>query len=257
MKGLFILLLLFTVQISFSQNIKGIEISEERKEKLLSVIKTPLFVEESLMTIEEYNDFYIPIYLNNDTLVDFIFIGPSGAESNTVNIFLNKGQNFHLIKSELGNIKKIEKSFPDSPVEFLFNQYGCCDDPINYFQIWTMNNERIEESEKYYFLEKTMIPENFGFQFAIKVKNTPYYLRATPEIINENFSDYYEKGNIISEFSEGDIGFVLDSTSDRTGRVWYFVAMKKPQEKRFHNYSIYWDQNWLGWISGRFVEIIN
>ena len=257
MKKVLIILLTIVSNILYSQEFKGIEISKERKNQLLSVFEIPIQVKDGMMTLEEYNEYYVLIYLNNDTFIDLIFEGPSGGESNVVSIFLNSGQKFRLIKSELGRIKKINKSFPDSPVEILFNEYGCCDDPINFYQTWNLVNNEIIESEKYYFLDETKMPEDLGFQLIFKVKNSPYFLRATPEIINEKFHYHYEKGNIIAEFSEGDIGYVLNSTIDKTGRTWYFVAMNKPRKKGFHNYSVFWNQKWLGWMSSRFVEIID
>ena len=93
-----------------------------------------------------------------------------------------------------------------------------------------------------------------NYRYKIEVLNSPYYLRATPEIINDEFHYHYEKGNIIAEFSKGDTGYALDQRTDNTGRVWYFVIMNPPQGNGFHNYDIDRHEKWLGWMSSRFLD---
>jgi hypothetical protein len=240
-----------------SQISDSISIDKNLRDKLLKTINKTELVEEGKMPIDEFYNYFKPVYLNNDTLVDFIYFGPSAGESNEVSIYLNFDNSLKIIKNELGKIDHINKPFPDSPVEFHFIQYGCCDDPHNYYQIWTLINDKIIEGVKYHFLEKTVIPKNFRFLFSIKVNNSPNTLRATPEIIDEKFDHNYNKGNIIAEFSKGDIGYVLDSTFDITGRLWYFVVMEKPKKMGYHNYEKYRNEKWMGWMSGRSVDIIN
>jgi hypothetical protein len=254
---IFTILFTLTVNSSFCQKIDSILIDKNLKYELLGGITPIEWITEGRMDLEEYYTFFSPIYLNNDTLVDFIYYGPSGAESFEVQIYLNKNNTLELIKSELGSIRKIEKSFPDAPTEIHFIQYGCCDDPHNYYQLWTLINNKIIEGEEYHFLNETEIPDEFKYRFSIRVNNTPYKLRATPEIIDGNFDYHYEKGNLIAEFSTGDIGHVLDLRKDETGRLWYFVVMEKPKREGYHNYKIFQNEKWMGWMSGRYTKIIN
>ena len=253
----FTILLALAINNSFCQNLDSILIDQNLKYELLGDIEPIWLVKEGNMKIEEFYDFFKPVYLNNDTLVDFIYEGPSGAESFEVQIFLNHNNTLNLIKSELGSIWKIEKRFPDSPAEIHFIQYGCCDDPHNYYQLWTLINNKIIEGEKYHFLNETKMPDELNYRFSIRIINTPYKLRATPEIIDSVFHYHYEKGNLIAEFTSGDIGHVLGSKRDEAGLQWYFVAMDRPLQKGYHNYEIYRDEKWMGWISGRYVKIIN
>lgn len=248
---------ILAVNNSFCQKLDSVLIDKNVKNELLGSIEPIEWVTEGKMDFEEYYSFFSPIYLNSDTLVDFIYEGPSGAESYEVQIFLNKNNTLELIKSELGSIQKIEKTFPDSPAEIHFVQYGCCDDPHNYYQLWTLINNKIIEGEKYHFLNETEIPDEFNYRFSIRVNNTPYKLRATPEIIDRSFHYHYEKGNLIAEFTFGDIGHVLISKKDETGRLWYFVVMEKPIKEGYHNYEIYRNEKWMGWMSGRYTKTIN
>jgi len=253
----FIIFILNSFNQAFSQGIDSVQIDYLTKIDLINSIEYTPLLDDGMISKEEYISFFYPIYLNADTLVDLIYVGPSGAESFQTQIFLNQENSLVLIKEELGKIERINKPFPDSPAEIHFIQYGCCDDPHNYYQIWTLTGNNISCGDKYHFLEKTKFPSELSHHFGIRLLNTPYMLRCTPEIINTDYSYHYEKGNIIAEYSSGDIGQVLAIEEDNTGRIWYFVAMNKPIGKGFHNYSIYRDEKWLGWISSRYVEINN
>lgn len=253
--SIFILVSLFAHS-SYSQ-IDSVVVDKNHKKSLLESVTPIWMVDEGRMTLDQYYGYFKPVYLNNDTLVDFIYHGPSGGEGFLVSIYLNTNGTLKELKSETGAISKIYKPVPDSPAVIHFTQSGCCDDPHNYLQIWTLTGNKIFESDKYHFLEKTEIPENLNFKFSIKIKNTPYYLRATPSIVNDNLNHNYKKGNIIAEFSAGDIGHVLASRTDNTGRLWYFVIMESPKNDGFHNYDIYRHERWLGWLSSRYVDIIN
>lgn len=239
------------------QGIKPVDISTDKKNELLSQVTLPIPGEEIRIPLEEFYGYFIPVYLNNDTLIDFIYTGPSGGESSLTIIYLNSGTELKPTKSAMGAITRIQKSLPDAPTILYFTSFACCDDPLNYFQIWTLRNNQITETEKYYFLNETVLPETLNFEFIFRIQNSPYYLRATPEIINDDFHYHYRKGNIIAEFNEGDIGKVLASKTDNSDKTWLFVAMEKPGLKGFHSYDKNRDERWLGWMSGRFVEKIN
>ncbi|PWJ38551.1 hypothetical protein [Sediminitomix flava] len=258
MKALLVIFFCILFHQSFAQQTYSISIGKKTKSELLQKIKPNWLVQEGQMSLEKYYSYFNPYYFNSDTLVDFIYEGPGGGESDIVSIWINTGLGFENIISSAGCIEKIEKKFPYSPTEIHFIQYGCCADPHNFYQIWTYINYEIIEGIEYNFLDATEIPKDFNYKFSIRVKNTPYKLRATPEIINDNLHSDYDQGNVIAEYSQGDIGHVLDSKKDDTGRQWYFVLMENPlSEEGYHSYNSLRNRKWLGWMSGRYVEIIN
>lgn len=254
-----IIIILLCISTIKAQTIKQIPLNQELKIELIRTLEPNPLITTNHLSEEEYFSFFFPVYLNSDTLVDLIYVGPdpSLGEGNRTEIYINAYGSLIKKKQALGTIIRIEKVFPDSPAIIHFIQYGCCDDPHNSYQIWTCLKDEIISTEKYHFLEETNLPDTLSHSFSIRVLNTPYMLRATPEIINSDFHYHYERGNIVVEFSRGDVDHVLSSEKDSTGRIWYFVIMNRPRNKGFHNYSYYWNQKWMGWISSRYVEIIN
>jgi len=258
MNRLLIIILFVIVQTTaLSQAYDSISVDPELKRVLIDNLGKSWMEDIIPFERDEHYNFFAPIYLNNDTLVDFVYYDPSGGEPFMTTIYLNTGNKLEQVKSGIGSIYRYDKPFLESPSLIHFVEWGCCDDPHNIYQLWTLNNDLISESDQYHFLEETQLPKDMRYSFSISVQNTPYTLRATPEIINENFHYHYDKGNIIAEFSKGDIGHVLSTKTDSTGRVWYFVIMEKPSKVGYHNYKIYKDEKWMGWMSSRFVEIIN
>ncbi|MEQ8473454.1 MAG: hypothetical protein RIC35_19815 [Marinoscillum sp.] len=230
--------------------------------ELISTLGTRDFVEYSPDRLKEYLSYFHPVHLNSDNHIDFIYSGFVGAESNGIEIYVNKNGSLKLIEEELGVIRTITRRFPDSPITMEFIQYGCCDDPGNYWQQWTIapknGDVTIIKTDKYYFMNETLFPEEFNSMVKFKVLNTPYKLRATPEIISgDAFHYHYEQGNLISDYSEGDTGYALASSTDYTGRVWWFVAMDRPQNVGYHVYVNKSWEKWLGWMSSRYLERMN
>ena len=257
-KPIITLLIFWTIySASFSQLPEPIDVNPKVKKELIDKLGRSWMHDQIWFDSTEYYNFFAPAYLNNDTLVDMVYYGPSGGEPLMTTIYLNEGKTLKDIKTGLGSIIKYEKPFPDTPTTLHFVEWGCCDDPHNTYQVWFIKDETLFEGEKYHFLEGTELPQTFNYLFSIRVKNTPYSLRATPEIINRDFHYHFEKGNIIAEFSTGDVGHVLSSKTDKTGRIWYFVVMESPLKVGYHNYNIYKDQKWMGWMSSNYVEIIN
>lgn len=260
---LLFLILITLTHLSFSQITRwSIEdsISRDYLKELVFATDTPMYLQEFPMNEEEYLDHFHPIHINQDDEIDLIFNGPSGGESYAVEIYLNRGSKLELIVSELGGIHNVTRKFPDAPLSLDYIQYGCCDDPINFYQQWTIlpnNPTTVIRSSSYYFLDKTEFPETWNSKLKFKVTNSPYTLRATPEIINDKpLSYHYEQGNKLAEYSDGDIGYALSSRTDETGRVWWFVAMNPPEKSGYSVYDIRRNEKWLGWMSSNYVEKI-
>jgi len=100
-------------------------------------------------------------------------------------------------------------------------------------------------------------------------------LRKTPEINNRIDSSLVAEGlygNIILEMAHGDEGVALAEYEDSTGRIWWFVSMKnnipKPLTDYFYldakgekysrqnGYETTLDKPIFGWLSSRYVELI-
>ncbi|MEQ9403369.1 MAG: hypothetical protein RIM99_07290 [Cyclobacteriaceae bacterium] len=259
----FTLLFLTLSNLSFGQVTRwSLEdsISRDYLKELVFATDTPEYVRYFPMNMEEYLDHFHPVHINLDNDIDLIFNGPSGGESFSVKVYLNRNGKLELVESDVGAIQNVTRKFPDAPLTMDFLQYGCCDDPINFLEQWTIlhNNPRtVIRSSKYYFMDETEFPESWNTMVKFKVTNTPYTLRATPEIINDKPLTYhYEQGNKLAEYSDGDIGYAISSKTDETGRVWWFVSMNPPNEDGYSVYKIRRSEKWLGWMSSRFLEKI-
>ena len=227
------------------------------KQQLVFAYRNPSMVISN--SVEDYVDWYHPVYLNQDTLVDFIYEGYLGGESLFVEFLENRNSRLVPVHKAQGRILNIIRGTLSSGMLVFFEQYGCCDDLHNYIQQWTLvtNDQsiRIYESEKTHYLNQTEIPECFDLSIKFEVLNTPYSLRATPEIVNGEFDYDYNKGNIIAEFGKGDFGIAYAQKEDDTGRVWWFVIMKPTKyQNNFHNYPTYKNGNWAGWMSSRYLR---
>ena len=239
-----------------------VQMNNNTKQKIILGDEIPPMVKDKYITLEKYLSSFHPMYLNDDTLIDFIYKGPAGAESDLVEILMNRGDKLENIFSKLGNVNNIIRTIPEAPSIIFYEQYGCCDDPLNYCQQLTLipgpEGIEIKYSDKIYYYEETEFPETFTQNILFKVKNTPYKLRATPEIIDaKNFSSHFEQGNIIGEFGADDIGYALAGKTDKTGRVWWFVIMDKTKHSELYLISKERNEKWCGWMSSRFLETYN
>ncbi|MEQ8245623.1 hypothetical protein [Fulvivirga sp.] len=240
-----------------------LDMSDAQKQSIIDEFGQPDQVKSGMLKPESYLKSIHPIYIDSDTLVDFIYHGWSGGESEFVDIMLNKGNKLESIHSEMGKILNVSRLGLSSGLNIQFLQYGCCDDPNNYIETWVVSENSDFTSavvmDRTHYLQGTEIPDCFDTSFKFKVLNTPYTLRATPEINNEeNAIHNFEKGNIIAEYGVGDIGTALASRTDETGRIWWFVIMETPlRNDLFHNYKYYRSKRWVGWISSRYLAKIN
>ena len=238
---------------------KGIEISMtiEEKKALLEEYSTSKW---ELLDDDEYFKSFHAIHLNSDSLIDFIYEGYQGGESSLVSILLNQNGKFVVQEEKSGRILNIEKLAPSMGLLINFEQYGCCDDPSNWIQTWVIRGSRsrivIDKTPRIYYLKGTRIPDCFTINSRFEVVNKPYTLRCTPQIIDDpEIIHNYDRGNIVAEFGTGDSGTALASYEDETGRVWWFVVMEKPKHQDvFHNFKIFRNERWAGWMSSRYLQ---
>jgi hypothetical protein len=144
-------------------------------------------------------------------------------------------------------------------ISSISKEYGCCDDPNNFVQAWIVTESfgaaTISATHEIHYLNLTEIPECFSLNIKFEVQNTPYILRATPEINDSEAIHNFERGNIVAEYGKEDRGIALASRTDETGRIWWFVVMEKSNHSAlFHNYAIFRSQKWAGWMSSKFLK---
>jgi hypothetical protein len=242
------------------------QIDSKLKEKL--VLETgfmKMYFEDMSQGNDIYLEYFHPIYINSDTLVDFIYSGPSGGEPTKIAFFINENGKLVEKYSSYGGLEIKRKNIPSSTMIFGNFNYGCCDEPLGDYReitiVSTKTGQQFIESEKVYFYDDIKFPEKITLNQWFKVKNDKYTLRATPEIINDgHFSYYLERGNIICELTVGDIGYAIASKTDETGRVWWFCIVENNIAKGDSFYHIrkeHSNDKWFGWISSRYVEPIN
>jgi len=253
--------LLTNIQLVWSEYSVGIDPLLKR-EIILQGNELPEIVQSGFSSKVDYLNAFHPIYINADTLIDFIYQGSSGAESDLVEIFINYNGVLKSIHAEMGRILGITRIVSDSPLQLIFEQYGCCDDPLNFRQVWTLIQDkseiRIDKSNRIHYYEMTLFPDRIDENLMFQVTRTPYKLRATPEIVaDENSFHNFDKGNIIAEFGQGDTGYALSSKTDETGRKWWFVIMDPTNQKSLYNVGGMKEEKWFGWMSSRYLDICN
>lgn len=242
------------------------QIDNKLKEKLVFEIDfMKMYFTDMNLGNDIYLEYFHPTYLNSDTLIDFIYSGPSGGEPTLVTFFINENGKLIEKYKTYGGLEIKRKNLPSSTLIFSNYNVGCCDEPLNEYREITVisgsNGIQFIESEKVYYYEDMEFPDKITLNNWFKVKNEKYTLRATPEINNENhFSYYFENGNVICELTNGDIGYAIASKTDETGRVWWFCIVENNIAKGdafYHIRKEYSNEKWFGWISSKYVEPIN
>lgn len=200
------------------------------------------------------------LHLNSDELVDAIYSGPSVNEGNSFTLFINNGDSLTKFIGRQGTLVSINQTYPNSLIELTAVRYGCCDEPSNelYQAHYDPSKQNFIDSEGSYFIDDTEFPAQFEFRKLFRVTNESYHLRGTPEILNGEPEDYFfEKGNILATYNAGDTGVALTQKEDETGRIWWFVLMNPKQRYEYHIDEHFSKNNsWFGWMSSRFVEVI-
>ena len=201
---------------------------------------------------------------NGDGLNDIIFNGYLGGEAEYIIIFINTGQSFTKIFTEIQTFHKVV--FENGKVQKMYIQDGgCCCEYLLTNKIFSVDYSsdfpKINLISQMQYLNNSVeeYPSSY-FEKPIKfeVLNDKYNIRFSP-VIDDTTQVWYcgepQNGNSLGKIKSGSIGYALAEKVDSTGRIWWFVALHP--NSGIYEPIYYNDEDYkLGWISSRFVKEI-
>lgn len=201
--------------------------------------------------------------INDDNIADIIYQGPYGGEGEVVYFYLNDGFSFKNVLDFRQGIAKVV--WDGDLIDKIFvRDWGCCADPnltnsvykVNYSNM-IPNAELIWQSIE--LEEFTTKPKGyFDSPKRFEIVNEQYKLRAQPRIDNTiNNYHLHSTGNSIGILKEKYRGTAYASSTDSTGRIWWYVIIDKEfeVEDSYIDYQYYENQPHLvGWISSRYIK---
>ncbi len=241
-----------------------VELSEEEKNKLLeSVYEIDMFGEFKDNEYITDRNFHF-VHINEDDLVDIIYYGFAGSESNRTIFLENTGENFKIIIDLFGEILTLEKKLDTKTLFFHVTNYPCCAGYTYHVEKYSYNynTNKLFLDRKIAWIRGTEFPENKTISKNFETEHELYRLRTKPiidnKVPNKNSTPHDGVGNIVVEFAKGTKGIALAESTDETGRVWWFVIISKTAKTEssiFHN----GDNNkesyeFAGWMSSRYVK---
>jgi hypothetical protein len=205
--------------------------------------------------------------INGDNLLDVIFDGQSGGEPREIEIFINKGDGYKKVFSDMQAISKLEWRDNRLSKLYIFD-WGCCDDYVDYGKIYQTVFDKtnvpdlvqIHQEASIHFGEKpdTLLEKPTRFV----VLNNNYNIRFAP-IIDDTSGQIWDDernrqfhGNIIGKLSKGAKGHALGKKTDSSGREWWYVEIDEeyfPVGFAFTKENEKYPTKVIGWISSRFV----
>ena len=238
------------------------EFPKETRDSMLGANPQLLEPYRKYWEYEKIKDYFHPAHLNTDGKLDFIYSGASGAEGNILRFFLNQGDTLKEMNHVWGTVNSWTIRDQSIFQALIWNK-PCCGDFV--YRAHSIMGACYEDSVgisylKYLLMhEATQLPEVFlETPILFEVENDPYHLRLTPAI---DSSTYYfpmdTNTNVYHSYHSGDKGMALAETTDRTGRVWWYVEMA-PVDHFTQKDSDNSDNQNLpylrGWMSSRFLK---
>lgn len=238
---------------------------------------------EFIEPLREYKQFEWPFYnsenyencLNSFHIVDFdqdgkkdiFYSGSNGGESNDITLMRKTESGFEEALSALGSIAYVSKKSSLTPMILAIEQYGCCMEMTNQFEIyhpiWNEGELKYELALKYGYTRESEFPKETIEPIAFATINDEYILRISPVIDDgtSKLEDNRFPGNLLAVYPKGSLGTAIAESVDDTGRTWWFVIMRNNIEPistilndGANNSSAYYT---MGWMSSRFVERID
>ena len=225
--------------------------------------------------LEYYSDeipsFFFEIDFNKDGLLDVVYYGPSGAESDKLILYLNQNGQYEAFYDGYGYV--VNFIFVDSILNTMFTHVpGCCADHSflqKEFRFALIGGEFNHNCVKTICSYEAPDYKNaFANPKRIEINATPYYLRHSPNIDNDtvfygnssdnNWTEWLIVGNKIGTLKKGDKGIAIAYEKDDSGREWWFVILDadvRPKEN-FLEYAMEKDAknfHFSGWVSSRYI----
>ncbi|WP_340152577.1 hypothetical protein [uncultured Marivirga sp.] len=197
--------------------------------------------------------------LNKDGLIDLALVYFNGVDYG-LSIYLNNGDSLIIkerINGRLSSIKSLGDITQFSIVTYLESISPLPTKYSTLLFIPFFGDYKMVNSEVIRYHTNFKFPKQQVANYTIRILNPKYRLRSSPAI---------QEDNVIAELEKGRIATVFAESEDETGRTWIFVSVDTPsiEDGYFHTD----DRNskrpseWrslmhLGWISKRYVEIVN
>ena len=204
--------------------------------------------------------------LNDDTLLDIVYSGPSGGEASIVHFFIQTESEFIKVFEVMQGIAKIE--WKGELLHKIYSQdWGCCAETQLFnsvFQV-TYNENNLPKFQKIYQsveLQDVLRKPKSYFKKPIrfKVESDGYKLRFQPKIDDETeFYSVDAVGNTIGTLRKGSTGTAYASKDDKTGRIWWYVAIDPQFEISgdLLSRTFEYPTHVIGWLSSRYVSAIH
>jgi hypothetical protein len=193
-----------------------------------------------------------------------------GSEEMHNAIWMKQGNYYRYSGQLIGKIVKIFRDTNKQPFTIVTRSGWCCASGIGEFNLYKPREEsgvvsyRLTQSIREYngvkMPEKRMEPKRF------QVMEPRYRLRIAPLIDDKPYPDYQSNdpgaiviGNVLAEFKKGDKGLAIAEKVDDTGRMWWFVIMDPSTETEYWQFHLYDDEKsryTMGWMSSRYLEVI-
>lgn len=197
---------------------------------------------------------FVRIDLNGDSVLDIVAYYQQ-AEERSYHIWLHSSNKYSTAKAGYGSIMKFYKATDAKNYNFVVRSDFCCASEIGTYTKYILRGGKYEPQVKakcYYdpYLPSTLIqPKPF------KVQNNSYTLRTAPVIDNEQKGDWTMlEGNKLSVYTRGASGTAYATSTDPTGREWWFVLMEPISTK---DYDAFYDDEGcykIGWMSSRYLK---
>ncbi|MEP5612637.1 MAG: hypothetical protein ABJP45_10325 [Cyclobacteriaceae bacterium] len=234
----------------------------EKRQALQTIIKEvetlPPFIAKQYTDEKNQSSFHF-LDLDSDSQLDIIYNGIIGG-GNGVVLFLKSGSTYIQSNVLAGDIVAIERSKLSGHVQFKIQQDPSGEEHYRLIINLSIrpNDFKMLTSAEYSYKTNTQIPSTFFSPkpFTTKIE---YNLRAQPRI-DASPNGWLEKikGNVVAVYPAGSIGKAIAQTTDKKGRVWWFVIMENNHwpDRSLLVYKKPTNMS-LGWMSKKFLVELN